>query len=119
MPEGSATRPGDAQPASKAARTPAENAECVNLDMVRSERLERILVQAASTGAHRVPVMHQRQAHSSQTRSAGPVDFMADRIAPRGPSATGLTVRFLASDLEVWPTALGRVRALADLIASP
>jgi len=46
---------------------------------------------------------------------------MADAIAPRGlPSQTRrVTVRFLASILEAWLSALGRWQLLADLIALP
>lgn len=53
MPDGSATRPGNAQPASKFASTTAENAACASLDMVRSAGLGRILVQAAGMRAQR------------------------------------------------------------------
>jgi hypothetical protein len=50
-PDGSATRPGKAQPASKFASTTAENAAYAGLGMIRSARLGRILVQAAAMGA--------------------------------------------------------------------
>jgi hypothetical protein len=54
MPDGSATRPGKAQPASKLAIATAENAAYVSLCMIRSAGPGRILVQAAAMGAQRL-----------------------------------------------------------------
>jgi hypothetical protein len=66
-----------------------------------------------------VPVLRWRRGHRSRTRTPGPVEFMADRIAARGLAASGdLTARFLTSNLQAWPSAQGRQRQFATVGSS-